>query len=239
MAKIRLVCPFCDMKVETSDDNVGREGQCPGCENVFRVTDPRKGGGLLREETTGWGAGAPREYQDGATMGGVVAAAVGLLILAIVGFLSWTRRTAPTRVADLILGQSMPFAVVSIVCLAIMVVSVLGRKSLMPAVMVSGAWGMICGFWIASAWGALGREANGMILLTGLLGAALVVGSVIWIFYQAKQIGAYPRMGVVIITLLVVGFVVGGMVYKLHVEPEIRERMPRELRRPAGSRPGR
>ena len=41
MAIIVFNCPFCDTKVETPEENVGREGQCPGCQKISRIPDPR------------------------------------------------------------------------------------------------------------------------------------------------------------------------------------------------------
>lgn len=42
MASITVVCPNCDKKSQSSEENIGKKTRCKGCDTVFRIEPPRK-----------------------------------------------------------------------------------------------------------------------------------------------------------------------------------------------------
>ena len=93
MAIILFKCPFCGKKVETSEDNVGREGLCPGCEKIFEIPEPpgKKEAPRAARPTLGIGflAGGPPEYQELGALIGVAIVALGLAAISASAFLPW------------------------------------------------------------------------------------------------------------------------------------------------------
>ena len=63
MARVVIECPSCNTRLETSSDNVGRDGQCPACEEIFSIP-PASGVGTVSGRRTALKTSAAAEYQD-------------------------------------------------------------------------------------------------------------------------------------------------------------------------------
>jgi len=244
MAKIVLVCPFCQKKLETDAGNVGRDGQCPACEKVFEITATEPAGAL-----TAVGAGAREyEYQDMGALVAVGAVGVALLLLVASTFTSWTPSYG--KLAAHLAGVKTAVLAVSLACCAFLVFSAAGGKSLMPAVIVSGAWGMVVIVWTWGVWfvvhGAVQQVAEAVrrdfALNAGLfltLGAAvLVVLAAVYVYVQVKADTTYDRLGVLMVVADLVAVILALLAVGLNVRPAVGKLVqtvePAEERAPAG-----
>src|SRR5437870_2938907 len=54
---IRFFCPTCRAKIQASDDNAGRTGRCPACQNTFVV--PAASAAELAESVSTFGSDIP------------------------------------------------------------------------------------------------------------------------------------------------------------------------------------
>jgi hypothetical protein len=262
VAKIVLVCPFCQKKVETDDTNVGRDGQCPACEKIFEITAPAASAPARSGSTAGagWSGGANEfEYRDSNALVATIAVGVALLLLAGSTFAAWA--PSHSRLADYV---PMPQAVVlaaSALCCAFFAFSALGGKSLMPALIISGAWGILAAIW---AW-AIHFFTNGIArdltetsrrafsLSPGLflaMGAGLLVmGASLFAYRQVKAGSTFERLGFfmlfAMLLAIVLGFVIAGAGVRPAVaelaqglqHPETAEERPPAGRPPRGRRP--
>jgi len=239
MAKLYAECPFCHAHLETDGANEGRQGQCPHCENVFEI---RPAGRKGRSD-----AGVPAEYTDKAVVVMALTAALFLIVLAASSLLSWSASLDPTREAFLA-GQKTTIGGVSLVCSAFVIVSLLGRKSMVPSVLVSGAWGLAAVIWIVGLLVALkgGQDSPGAVqsgLYLGLVTACvlLVLGAYLLLQFRGGDI--FAGIGVFSAAVYLAALVAGALAVALTVRPalcgEAAEGRGEETRRnDDGRRPG-
>ncbi len=160
MAIILFRCPYCSKKVETSEDNVGREGLCPGCQKIFEIPEPAKKDAARAVRTSGGiglGVADAPEYGDLAVLLGVGAVALGAAGVLAATFLPWLQAWA--HAGDLMAAQKSLLIAGSGVCLAFLLVSALARKSLMAPALTGAAWGMFALVWAASIARAVGKAS--------------------------------------------------------------------------------
>ena len=256
MARVLLTCPKCDKKLETAEENVGREGQCPGCENIFPIAAPDRAapaGAPLRVRGTGWLAQADDyEYQEMTALSGVGAVFVGLLLLAGASTMRWTPSWA--LAGDFMAWERTLFLVISVACAAFLAVSFLARKSLVPAAILGGAWGTMAVIWsfgmlqifngIVSDFRKAGLpqpriesvQIEWGIYLTVGAGFLTLAGG-IYFFSQNRDSNTFRRIGTFFVTAQVVAAAVAVLLLLAHANPGIRARLSKEAAPLAVQRP--
>lgn len=245
MAKVVLVCPFCQKKLETSEENVGREGQCPGCENVLPIRAKQSAptpGAQVPLAGEGWLAGTPEyEYQDMPALSGAAGVAVCLVLLIVGAAKPWVK---PLRLgADFLPAARMVFVACSLACCVFLIVSFLARKSLVPAVLAAAAWGTVAFLWVGgvlhsihqavtSARGTfvekLVRDSvamRGAVYWT-LVAALLLVAASVYFYCQSRDTDTFRRIGLFFVLTHILAALVGLAIVFLHVKPAIEERVP-------------
>jgi hypothetical protein len=245
MARVLLVCPFCQKRLETSEENVGREGQCPACENVFPVTHqqgrapgiPAIGGADVTQ-----GALQEYEYREMTVLVSVGAVAVCLGLLVIGSLLPWVK---PARIAsDFMPSEQMGVLVVTLACCVYMLLSFLSRKSLVPAVLTSAAWGTVVLIWTGGILQALygvvqaaqntplAKDINDRIGLNVGIYVALAAGLLttiagVYFYYQSKESDTFGRLGAFLVATQVAAVLAGVLIVTMHAGPAIRSHAPR------------
>jgi hypothetical protein len=247
MARVLLTCPKCHKKLETAGENVGREGQCPGCENIFPIAAPDRAASAaapLRVHGTGWLAQADEyEYQETTALSGVGAVFVGVLLLAGASTMRWTPSWA--LAADFVAWEKALFLVISVACAAFMAVSFLARKSLVPAAVLGAAWGTMAVVWsfgiLQILNGIVGdfrkkglpqpmidtvRVEWGIYLTVGAGFLTLAAG--LYLFTQNRDSSTFRRIGTFLVTTQVIAAAVAVLLLVTHAGPGIRSRLPKE-----------
>ncbi len=236
MAIILFKCPYCGKKVETSEDNVGREGLCPGCQKIFEIPEPaKKDAPRAVRPSVGIGLGAADapEYGDLAVLLGVGAVALGVAGVLAATFLPWLQ--AWTHAGDLMAAQKSLLIAGSGVCLAFLLVSALARKSLMAPALTGAAWGMFALVWAASIARAVGKAipagdhspvALGVYVAIGA-GAFAVVGAM-FIYYQVRDSSVMEKFGLFLVVTQVV-VLVGALALASHsLKPALASLAPKD-----------
>ncbi|MFO8007252.1 MAG: hypothetical protein R6V05_05885 [Candidatus Brocadiia bacterium] len=149
MASIVLVCPSCGRKLETSDRNIGRDGQCPSCETIFEISGPYRGGGggAVATAEGSWLESAPAEYRETSAVSAALAVFIGLVVLSGITSLPWTRNPLG-QAGSFIAQEKLHILTVSVACCAFLVTAALTHKSLLPGVLLSGAWATVVLIWV-------------------------------------------------------------------------------------------
>jgi uncharacterized membrane protein YjjB (DUF3815 family) len=254
MARVLLVCPSCHKRLETSDQNVGRDGQCPACQNVFPVVPaPRAApaGPLIAVPGEGWlGAAGEYEYHAmNALLGvGIVALCLLLLIAASSGW--WVK---PYRIgADFVPGDRAVVFAVSVACMAYLAMSFVARKSLVPAVLLTAAWGTAATIWtggiLTSIHSAVKAAAvtNSQVLdqvgMTTNIYFALALGILtliagVYFYYQCRDSDTFQRIGAFLLATQFIAITVALMVVFTHVKPAVRSAVKGASSAPAAPAP--
>ncbi len=224
MAKIVLVCPFCQEKLETADGNIGRDGQCPHCKEVFEIKPQTQPGAVSAPSTE-------YEYLDNNTLAAIFAVMLTLVLLMLSTFVRWVGYHA--SLGNYITGVKSAVFGVSLACCAFFAFSLVGRKSLMPAVIVSGAWGLCVAVW---TWGIrffVGRAAAGADgvlqtalaakagLLLALLAGLLVCGTAVFVYSQARVRASYEKLGVCMLAAVLGATILGMLLISMQVRPTV------------------
>jgi hypothetical protein len=223
-------CPFCEEKLETSDENVGREGQCANCERIFEIPDlrpgarsaaaPRAGGGWLSEGTP--------EYAEPRALVGTAGIGLGLGLLILAGLADWVG--ANSFLAPYVAGERLYLVLGSAACLLFLALSFLTRKSLVPAILAGGGWGLLALVWVGGLWQQLtnlavpGRTAGaalGGAAYLAVLAAVLAAGASLFVYFQIKDLHVLDRLGVFLFAVYVVGAAGGLFVVGRHVRPRL------------------
>ncbi len=246
MARLLLVCPYCQKKLESSDENIGREGQCPACENLFPITDPERARMLAMSAGEGW-LGKAREFEYGEMVAllAVAGVAVGLVLLIASACMPWVK---PTRFgAEFLPAHRMAFLAVSSACLAMLALSFLGRKSLVPAVFASGMWGLVALIWLggiiqtmSSLVGkAEGTPAEARVLAQvgsssgsfylALIGTVFLIGAAWFFYYTCRDGKTFSWIGAFVVGSQVLAAAIGLVVLLAFVRPQIESRARQEL----------
>jgi hypothetical protein len=236
MAKIVLVCPFCQKKLETPDGNIGRDGQCPACEKIFEITAPERSraAGPAGGEAGGWLAGAGEfEYRDTTALAATVAVAIAVGLLIASTFLPWG---APYgRLAPYLAGVKAAVLAASVACCAFFLFSLAGGKSLMPAAMVSGAWGTVVVVWTWGIWffahrtvGDLIDSARPEFVIKGGLFASLGAGllaavAAVYVCMHGKTDSTFNRLGFFTLAAQLCALIVGLLAVSVQVRAFVAE----------------
>jgi len=258
MAKIILVCPFCQTKLETPDANVGRDGQCPACEKIFEIT-PREGARGGTAAGAGRLAGAREyEYQENNALVATVAVGVCLILLILSTFLRWGSQYG--KLVEYLPGIRITFLAVSLACLSFFIFSAVGGKSLMPAVIVSGAWGTVAVLWSWGIWYSVHKIISGTDVaavqeslkselaikggvLLPLVAGLLLTASSAFVVVITKESSTFQRLGFFTAIAQLLAVILGIVVIAAHVRPAIAQRagtvQAAESGRPARARPER
>lgn len=250
MAWVPLLCPFCNKRLETPEENVGREGQCPGCEKVFPIERPEKkadrsaaAGGQDPSRLQGWlSAARDFEYQDTGGLLGVSSVALGLVLLVVAGAMPWVK---PARLTEVFLsGQKIAILIVSIVCCLYFVTSFLGGKSLVPAALIGAGWGTVVAVWASGliqsmhqvAKAAAGTQVERKVVDNAALGSGVYVAVVaglltlaagIFFYYKCRDSYSFQRIGWYLAAVEVIAVTAGLLVLFLYVKPTIQRVMPK------------
>jgi hypothetical protein len=233
MAKIQLVCPSCNRKLETDRDNAGRDGLCPSCEHIFEIPESSSSASV---PVVGRSAGSREyEYDNPSALAGAMGAGICLLALTASAFLNWAAAEGP--VSNFLAGQRAAIGMVSFVCFLMVLVSFLGRKSLVPAVFVSGAWGVAAFMWAmgikmsvakAAAAGSEGvdvRMVGGSIYLT-VVAALLLLAAAVYVLLQVRR-GTFRRPGLHFGGLLLLAVICSSILVWTHVKPTLQSHVGR------------
>lgn len=253
MARVLLVCPFCQKRLETSEGNVGREGQCPACENVFPVTpQERRAPGIPAMQAGAealLGALQEFEYREMPVLASALAVAVCLLLLLFVSLLPWAG--GGRALSPLMPSEQLAFTAVTAVCCLYMLVSFLSRKSLVPAALLSAAWGTTVLIWTGGILRAvyeavkaaqdtpLAKEMSSRMGLSGNIYFPLALGLLtalagFYFYYQCKDSDTFRRLGAFLLATQLVAVIAGLLVVSLHVNPTIKAVTPKSSSAPAG-----
>ena len=243
MARLVIVCPFCQKRLETADDNLGRQGQCPGCQNVFIIRLSELGAPVARGAADRFGGPAQEfEYQEMSALSGVGAVAACLLLLVIGSLLPWV---APYSVGgDFMPSEKLAFVAVSAACCVFLAVSFLARKSLVPGVLISAGWGMMALIWTGgilvtfsnAVKGAQDTELADEVaksidtspgIYLALIAALLTVIAATFFYYQSRDSDTFRRMGAFLVAIQALAVVAGLLVVFTHVKPAINARLPK------------
>ncbi|MHC4479630.1 MAG: hypothetical protein ACYS1C_01465 [Planctomycetota bacterium] len=208
MARVLLVCPSCQKKLETLEENVVRE----------------------------------YEYQEGGALWSVLAVMGALVLLLVAASLRWSY---PQRIGEhFIRAERLVFLVASVLCCVFFALSFLGGKSLVPATLVSVAWGTLAAVWagglIQTVRGVV-RDAQGTPLeeritqgvalgagvYVAVLAGILTFAAAIFFYYRCRDSYSFRHVGAMLFTLEAVAVVAGLLIVFLHVKPNIRQLVPR------------
>jgi len=239
MAKTVIVCPSCGKKLETDVDNIGREGQCPACEEVFNIPDRRAGGGA----TVGrWDGDLPPEYENLWVLSGVALIAVALLLLIGSTLLLWVNPDCPA--ADYMAWQKALVLAISATCLGALISSGLTRKSFAAVVLLVGAWGPAAAVCLAGmlrhmetivetakkrGFGTGARIRPGLTftphagLYLGAIASVLLLAAAIYTYYQYRGTKTVKWFLPFLLVSIVLGFFGGLYALSGHVKPSLDE----------------
>ncbi len=231
MAVVMFKCPFCGQKVETPEENVGREGQCPECQRIFKIPDPRSGRPRPQQPGPtggGWLDRAPEEYQEGNVLLGSASLAGCLVVLIVASLMPWMTQIAALE--TVIAGERLYILLGSAASLTYLALSVLSRKSLIPAVLGSLAWSACSTTWIITLWrrageatqveGAAGAQAAGGIYLA-LLAALAAACAALFVTAKVGELRVLRYWGIFLVGMLIIGTGSGVIVYGRHLQPAI------------------
>ena len=230
MAIIMFKCPFCGKKVETPEDNVGREGLCPGCQKIFEIPEPAKGkreAARATKPTLGIGflAGSPPEYQEFGAIIGAAIVALGLAAIAATTFLPWVQigaRSGP------VVAQEQGFILFgSAACFIFMAISAGTRKSLVPALLCGGGWGMFALVWIGSILHTLDKAVQGTIvkspvvsgLYLAMVACLVAMAGAVFFYYQVRDGDVMEKLGFFLVSTQVVALIVALVLADHRLKP--------------------
>ncbi len=245
MAIILFRCPFCGKKVETPEDNVGREGLCPGCQKIFEIPEPGKkeaARAVRSSGAIGLAAGGAPEYEELAALLGAGAIAVGLAGLLATTFLPWVQDW--TGVQQALAPQKGYIVVGSAACLAFLLISALTRKSLMPPVLAGAAWGTFSLVWTATIARTMSKAVSSGSSSPLAIGTYLAIGACViallgagFIYYQVRNSSVMERFGLFLVVTQV-AVLVGALLLASHcLKPTLAAFLPKE--QPAAQQPER
>jgi hypothetical protein len=228
VAIIVFKCPFCGKKVETPEDNVGREGLCPGCQKIFEIPEPAK-----REATRaprsavgiGFLAGGPPEYQELGALIGATAVLLGLLFIAVTTFLPWVQ--PGTDLVPLIAPQKGYILFASAACFIFMAISVGTRKSLVPALLSGAGWGMFALIWIGSLWHMLGKAHSASSVKPGIeaglylavFACLVAIAGAVFFYYQVRDGAVMSNFGFFLVSTQVVALTMALVLAEHSLKP--------------------
>jgi hypothetical protein len=197
MPGISTKCPSCSARLSASLRDHARVARCPECEHVFTAEASSK----VRQST----GALPPEYQDKTA----VTLAGGLVLVSLVLAVA----TLPPWSGSFVVAHKTAIAIASLVCAVFMGVSALGRQSMSPAILATGAWGMLALFWLADMFSIAGDAVpKGLYVAVGA--AALLVGTSAHLVLRFRGTGVYRRIGVVFAVLCVVAACVGLVIVR-------------------------
>ncbi len=231
MARAVVVCPSCSNKLETDARNIGREGLCPDCEEVFTIPDTAppvsriSGGGRFGR--------LPAEYGDFWAISGVVLVAVTLLALLGSTMMDWIDPTSPA--AEYVAWHQRIVLAVTVACTSGLIFSALTRKSFAPVVLLSCLWGSAAFVFltgmlrrmetIAATPTVDSRIARTFYATTGLyvgsVAAVLLVAASFYTWYQCRSTGSVRWYGLFMVIAFVVGVFLGLHVVRNEVHPAL------------------
>jgi hypothetical protein len=181
-------CPGCGVLLESAWKDVGRDGQCPDCREVFPIV-PCVGAG-------GWGkegaAGAADEPGEPRALWGPAVLGACFVLVMLSGIRGWVDpRSSAAALAGL---YRLTIIAVSVACLAFVAFSAAARSSLAPAALAASAWGVA----VAVVLAGLGRCLAG------------VAGSV---YGSSPRLGLYGSLVAAVLLAVVAGC--AGFRYRL------------------------
>jgi len=233
MAKVMVLCPSCQQPLEASEDDLGRDGQCFKCRNIFPIVGA---GGAVAEGPTGWMAGSRRyEYSDTGALTAVIAAGLCLILLVATSLVPWA--ASDSYAWGVVRLSRHVILVLSAVCCVYMAVTLMLRASFVPAIATLSGWGMAVLMWQIGTWQMAHYLANveeamlraappGVKVLGGsfflaMLAAALVVAAGLFFYRQYHESGATRRIGGWLMGMHALGFIAGMAAVFLHVRPSL------------------
>jgi hypothetical protein len=218
---MHLVCPYCGKHLRTDRSHAGREGLCPRCEKIFQLPEPRPAQRVASED-------AP-EYGSTTVLALSGAVGLGLLMLAVSSLLDWSRFTGAE--ALFLDAQKMAIVVGSLACLVAIGVALAGRKTLLPAILVSGAWGITAAVWVGGTAAVMGRLVGDLHsspvragLYVALVAACVVVVVSGYLLLQLRHEGLFRGLPAVFGGLQMAGIVAGLLIVTCHVSPGLQAR---------------
>jgi hypothetical protein len=231
VAIILFRCPYCGKKVETSEDNVGREGLCPGCQKIFEIPMPdAKAPARAARPAVGLGlaGGAPLEYEDPVILIGVGIVALGLLGLLGVSFLDWVRAGSPA--AQLVGVAKVEVLVGAAVSLAFLAISALTRSNLMPSALAGGAWGMFSLIWTGTVWRTLGSSQGASPVASGtylaMAAAIVAILGAAFVYYQVHSGTVMERFGLFLVVTQVAALAAALLLASHYLKPGLSAGLP-------------
>lgn len=239
MAKTVIVCPSCGKKLETDRDNIGREGQCPACEEVFTIPEAHAGAGAVPGR---WLGDLPPEYENLWVLSGVVLIALALVLMMGSTLADWVSPECP---ALAYLGWHKTLLVaVSGTCLAVLVLSALTRKSFAASVLLASVWATLSAVWLAGMlrrmdtieqtgrdmWFGEGVQVRAALtfapqagLYVAAIGAVFLFGAAVYAWYQYRDVKTVRFFGLFLAICVAMGFFLGVYVFNHHVGPSLDE----------------
>jgi len=231
VAIILFKCPFCGKKVETPEDNVGREGLCPGCHKIFEIPKPTQAEASRAPrggQDTSWLSAGPPEYQEMPVLIGVGALALGLAALGATTFLTWLRPGVEQQA--FVSVEKTYILLGSALCLAFILLSAVTRRSLMPCALTGAGWGMFALIWIGGIWRTMvevaeGSGGTGSLVASGMylaMGACLLaIAGAVFVWYQVRDGMILSRFGFFFLVVQVAALFGALMVVGRHVKPHL------------------
>lgn len=228
MAVIVFKCPYCEEKLETSGENVGREGQCAKCDRIFEIPNPRQSEApaSAAPSRSGLFSAAPSEYEDTGLLTGAVGMGAALLLLVGAALLPWSKDGDVFH--SFVSVEKFYLLTGSVACLVFLGLSALTRKSLVPAVLAAAGWGVCTLIWVGGLWKGLGSVAEAQEVKTSggsggfylaVVAAVLLVLATIYVYFQCRDSKLLRRFGVYVLSLLVVGGCASIILLTQHVRP--------------------
>ena len=248
MAIIMFKCPFCGKKVETPEDNVGREGLCPGCQKIFEVPEPGKKETARAARPTasaGFLASGEPEYKELGAIIGAAIVALGLAAIAGTTTFLWVAPWAGSAQAVAIEKNYIIFG--SAACAVFMVVSAATRKSLVPAVLTGAGWGMFALVWLGTIWRTLEKAAHANSaksdvssgLYLAMLAGLIAIAGAVFFYYQVRDSGVMGRLGLFLVATQVVALAMALVLAQHHLKPALAasQAAPPAVQKPAPTPP--
>jgi hypothetical protein len=233
MAKVMVICPSCQQGLEASEEDIGRDGQCSKCRNIFPIVGA---GGMAAEAPKGWLAASRRyEYSDTGALASVIASGLCLILLVSASLVPWAM--PESYAAGVVRMSRHVILLLSAVCAAYMAGTLILRASFVPAIATLSGWGMAVLMWQIGTWHMVSYlgKAEGIVLRGGIVGgkvlvgnfflallaSVLVVGSGLFFYRQYHESGATRPIGGWIMGMHALGFVCGMAAVFVHVRPEL------------------
>ena len=183
---------------------------------------------------TPWFSALPAEYQEASTLTGVGVLALALVGLIVASAAQWARGRVDA--APFIADQRALILLGSAVSLAFLLVSAVTRKSLIPAVLAAGAWGMFALIWVGGIGHVLGKLAAtegatpvklAKMAKLAMFAALIAVGAALYVYYQCKDGEALHNFGFFLLATQVVACFAALIVVTRYVKPGLAGPAPR------------